>query len=262
MTGGLIHNALRYSGSGGGANLGTKTITDNGTYTAQTDGYDGYSSVTVDVPQQGGGIISLIENLPTLAEASIVGAYKFVIKHGNPLGQGSQSIDSSQYYDSTTGSNAYVAWIRYWYDFNYMWVCLYSGSSLIGAVPVECTKPKVSKTFFYTGNLPNISIYLSQLDTLTSISIDNINVRRSTVAGSPNCSLSFRATHNYHFISYRSSGTILREGDATQVQNISALAPFSTFSYQSWYMNGNAESFARACEAFWEAECGNVIEHI
>ena len=40
---------------GGGANLGTKTITANGTYTAQTDGYDGYSSVTVDVPQQGGG---------------------------------------------------------------------------------------------------------------------------------------------------------------------------------------------------------------
>ena len=35
---------------GGGANLGTKTITANGTYTAQTDGYDGYSSVTVIVP--------------------------------------------------------------------------------------------------------------------------------------------------------------------------------------------------------------------
>lgn len=39
--------------SGGGSTLGTKTITANGTYSASSDGYDGYSSVTVNV--QGGG---------------------------------------------------------------------------------------------------------------------------------------------------------------------------------------------------------------
>lgn len=32
-------------------NLGTKSITANGTYNASTDGYDGYSSVEVNVPQ-------------------------------------------------------------------------------------------------------------------------------------------------------------------------------------------------------------------
>ena len=40
---------------GGGASLGTKTITANGTYDAEDDGYDGYSSVDVNVSGGGGG---------------------------------------------------------------------------------------------------------------------------------------------------------------------------------------------------------------
>lgn len=39
--------------SGGGSTLGTKTITENGTYNASSDSLDGYSSVTVNV--SGGG---------------------------------------------------------------------------------------------------------------------------------------------------------------------------------------------------------------
>lgn len=38
------------SGYGGGATLITKTITENGTYSATDDSADGYSSVTVNVP--------------------------------------------------------------------------------------------------------------------------------------------------------------------------------------------------------------------
>ena len=37
------------------ATLGTKSITSNGTYNASSDGYDGFSSVTVSVPTSGGG---------------------------------------------------------------------------------------------------------------------------------------------------------------------------------------------------------------
>lgn len=44
------------SGGGGGASLGTKTITANGTYDAEDDGYDGYSSVDVNVSGGGGGL--------------------------------------------------------------------------------------------------------------------------------------------------------------------------------------------------------------
>lgn len=35
--------------------LGTKSITANGTYYASSDGYDGYSNVSVNVPSGGGG---------------------------------------------------------------------------------------------------------------------------------------------------------------------------------------------------------------
>ena len=55
---GATYNAyyLTTSDLGGSAYLGTKTITVNGTYDASTDGYDGYSEVTVNV--SGGGTIT------------------------------------------------------------------------------------------------------------------------------------------------------------------------------------------------------------
>lgn len=44
---------VNMSGGGGSAVLGTKTITENGTYNASADSLDGYSSVTVNVPASG-----------------------------------------------------------------------------------------------------------------------------------------------------------------------------------------------------------------
>ena len=41
---------VTYTEGGGSAVLGTKTISANGTYNASSDNYDGYSSVTVNVP--------------------------------------------------------------------------------------------------------------------------------------------------------------------------------------------------------------------
>ena len=46
---------VRYSG-GRSATLGTKTIDENGVYNASSDELDGYSEVTVDVPQPSGAI--------------------------------------------------------------------------------------------------------------------------------------------------------------------------------------------------------------
>lgn len=43
-----------FDNPGGGAELGTKTITENGTYNASADELDGYSSVIVNVPAAGG----------------------------------------------------------------------------------------------------------------------------------------------------------------------------------------------------------------
>lgn len=47
---------VRYTSGGSSATLGTKTIDENGIYNASSDNLDGYSTVTVDVPQPSGTI--------------------------------------------------------------------------------------------------------------------------------------------------------------------------------------------------------------
>ena len=52
-------NGVKVIGIGGGsATLGTKTITQNGTYNASSDNLDGYSSVTVNTPTYKTGTVS------------------------------------------------------------------------------------------------------------------------------------------------------------------------------------------------------------
>lgn len=48
---------------GGSATLGTKSITQNGTYYAASDGFDGYSSVVVNVSGGGGGSAWSVANI-------------------------------------------------------------------------------------------------------------------------------------------------------------------------------------------------------
>lgn len=50
------------SSDGQNVNLGTKTITQNGTYSAEDDNLDGYSEVTVNVPSQASGTINITQN--------------------------------------------------------------------------------------------------------------------------------------------------------------------------------------------------------
>lgn len=61
--------------TGGSASLGTKNITANGTYDAEDDGYDGYSSVNVNVSGGGGGLTLLTEqslgNLSTSSTSAV-----------------------------------------------------------------------------------------------------------------------------------------------------------------------------------------------
>lgn len=48
--------------SGQSANLGTKSITSNGTYNASSDNLDGYSQVTVNVPNPSTGTITITQD--------------------------------------------------------------------------------------------------------------------------------------------------------------------------------------------------------
>lgn len=52
---GQMASAIQSIPTGGSAVLGTKSITANGTYNASSDGYDGYSQVTVNVSGGGSG---------------------------------------------------------------------------------------------------------------------------------------------------------------------------------------------------------------
>ena len=67
MTGGLILNALRYSSSGGGANLGSVTFTENDTFTP-TQPLDGWDEVTVQVPTYEDEYREALERIAELEE--------------------------------------------------------------------------------------------------------------------------------------------------------------------------------------------------
>lgn len=67
-------NAIDSISGGGGSSLGTKSITANGTYNASSDSLDGYSQVTVNVPQgvtpTGTKQISITENGTTTEDVT------------------------------------------------------------------------------------------------------------------------------------------------------------------------------------------------
>lgn len=79
--------------SGGGSTLGTKTITANGTYSASSDGYDGYSSVTVTVPSvapTGTKQISITQNGTTTEDVTSYATAEITV---NVSGGGGYSVD-------------------------------------------------------------------------------------------------------------------------------------------------------------------------
>lgn len=90
--------------SGGGSTLITKTITQNGTYDAQDDNADGYSSVTVNVSGGGGGNITI----ERLCHAEYVGNDTEEIPTMNTL---TEDVNFSDYlsYDSSTGKFTVLA---------------------------------------------------------------------------------------------------------------------------------------------------------
>lgn len=114
--------------SQGGGTLGTKTITSNGTYNASSDGYDGYSKVTANVPNSysasdegkvvsNGALVSqttgfitengtyttttnneVIANVPNTYSASDEGK---VVSSGALVAQTSDTVTANDTYDTT-----------------------------------------------------------------------------------------------------------------------------------------------------------------
>ena len=101
--------------SGGGAVLGTKNITDNGTYEAEDDSLDGYSEVTVAVPasavdsgtksitangnnQDVVGYAAVNVNVPNTYSAGDEGK---VVDNGALVSQTSDTVTTNDTYDTT-----------------------------------------------------------------------------------------------------------------------------------------------------------------
>lgn len=77
-------NAIESISSGGGSSLGTKSITANGNYNASSDSLDGYSQVTVNVPN-------------TYA----AGDEGKVVSNGSLVAQTSDTVTTNATYDTT-----------------------------------------------------------------------------------------------------------------------------------------------------------------
>lgn len=79
----------------GGADLGTKTITTNGTYDAEDDSLDGYSSVTVNVPSvapTGTKQISITSNGTTTEDVSAYANAEITVNVASGGGSGGVSL--------------------------------------------------------------------------------------------------------------------------------------------------------------------------
>ena len=104
-----------YVSPGGGSTLGTKTITANGTYNASSDGYDGYSQVTANVPasavdsgtksimangnnQDVVGYAAVNVNVPNSYAAGDEGK---VVLNGELVSQTSDTVTTNDTYDTT-----------------------------------------------------------------------------------------------------------------------------------------------------------------
>ena len=76
---------------GGGSTLTTKTITENGTYNASSDEADGYSSVTVNVPQPSGTKqISITQNGTTTENVAVYASAEITVNV--PIGSTDEEI--------------------------------------------------------------------------------------------------------------------------------------------------------------------------
>lgn len=103
---------VRYFG-GGAVDLGTKNINANGTYDASSDGLDGYSQVTVNVPEKTLGTKSIVSNGTYNASADNVDGYSQVtvnvpsnvhIENRPPSSADGAEGDAWVYYDDVTDS--------------------------------------------------------------------------------------------------------------------------------------------------------------
>ena len=203
---------------GGGANLGTKTITANGTYAASDDSLDGYSEVTVNVPS---GIIAEILTFPIKATGTITGAWKYELRYGNfAVKRPILTMSTSQGYGA-----AYV-------DKEVMpcelWMLIYSGDTLVavysigdfygGAVSLH---EKNCQTYSPSSGvwIPFTYEEYTQTEFTTTATIGSM--------GGASCSIGISWNCKAHHVVYDSSGAITTDETVTRSGVLSTFIPYT-----------------------------------
>lgn len=241
---------------GGGANLGTKTITQNGTYAASDDSLDGYSEVTVNVPTQAGGdLFSDIVALPTLKSVD-VGGVTISLKAGNPIAR--QEIQWGQYSNYVSGVMTYQSYVAYIYSYWDLFMVVgdtYAERLNYGSVGSEWAYTKTSSS-----SIPNIKIYLYRARTNPWVSISDITVEHSDYPGVPRCRINATVYAGWHYTYFGEDGSIQSEGDDEVLKGSSVAASvFPSGSSGSMITNKTAREYAEAAVNFYSSECGNIV---
>lgn len=136
------------SGGGGGSpTLVTKQITENGTYTAADDNADGYSEVTVDVPDQSKAV------LDSLIDRSITTITSDVTSIGGNTFQGCAALTEVSFPNVTSIGNS---------AFNSCTALKYFDMSEVGGVPsITSTTFKNTTCIFLFRDQTQLDTYAS-----------------------------------------------------------------------------------------------------
>lgn len=226
---------------GGGSTLGTKTITQNGTYNATDDNLDGYSEVTVSVS---GGVtptgtkqISITENGTTTEDVTNYASAEITVNVS-----GGSSVTAQDIYDGTFPSGDVVVSNK-----SVTGISLYGNTVMTSFASDSITQFKASSAFYgctalktvrLTGAISqNQSNMWQNCPNLESIEMPNYNTSLGQYALADNPKLTFADIGNCSQVvanAFKNASIlntiVIRRTSVCSLQNVSAFAgtPFAS----------------------------------
>lgn len=176
------------------SDLGTKTITSNGTYNASSDNVDGYSSVTVNVPSSG--------SLPTITDARYLFACDRVNLYDELLAMCSGITSTSyMFYDSGNVANLDLSKLNRFNitDMSYMFA--YAGFRSLDFSNLDTSNVTNMVNIFANSRFQNIDLRgvdMSNVTTLESMCYWCSSLKTLNLSG---CNTS-NVTRIYHMLYY------------------------------------------------------------
>ena len=215
--------AARIMMGGGSSVLGSKTITQNGTYNARDDSFDGYSSVVVDVPS---GICEEISRMNVCGGGTLIGDYYFQVKYG-------RLAESGKFSSWTVGTASDADPILYEYEVAKpldVFTCIYDGDNNM----MEAYKHNLGQgaymTEYYARRLcsridGNYYVYADKENITLGVGQTNYNVS----VNNTNFSLSITLNEYLQESKYNYDGSISSRNVSTNTRYLYAYIPEGSY---------------------------------